>query len=233
MSGFVSSSSIGKKFFMSITGLFLVVFLLVHLTANLALLFGADAFNIVSHFMGTNPIIQVMQPILAIGFIVHIIYATILTLQNQKARGGDGYDKVVNSHQSSWASKNMYILGSVILAFLVLHILNFFWKIKVTGSPLLNEVNVDGEMMENAYALVVGLFNDASLGIMYSIVYMLGAIALGFHLTHGFWSAFQTLGMSNDKWRKRWTVVGYLFAFAVGGGFAIIPIFLMLFGVNI
>jgi len=231
MSGFVSSS-IGKKLFMSITGLFLVMFLLVHLTANLALLLGADAFNIVSHFMGTNPIIQIMQPFLALGFVAHIFYATILTLQNQKARGSESYNKTVNSHQSSWASKNMYILGSMVLAFLVLHLLNFFWKIKVTGSPLLNEVNVDGEMMENAYALVAGLFTDASLGMVYSAVYAIGAIALGFHLTHGFWSAFQTLGMSNDKWRKRWTVVGYLFAFAVGGGFAIIPIFLMLFGAN-
>ncbi len=231
MSGFVSSS-IGKKLFMSITGLFLVMFLLVHLTANLALLLGPDAFNIVSHFMGTNPIIQIMQPFLALGFIAHIFYATILTLQNQKARGSESYNKTVNSHQSSWASKNMYILGSMVLAFLVLHIFNFFWKIKVTGSPLLNEVEIDGEMMENAYALVVGLFTDASLGMVYSAVYALGAIALGFHLTHGFWSAFQTIGMSNDIWRKRWTVLGYMFAFAVGGGFAIIPIFLMLFGAN-
>lgn len=228
MSGFLSSS-IGKKFFMSITGLFLVVFLLVHLTANLALLFGPNAFNIVSHFMGTNPLIQIMQPILAAGFIVHIIYATFLTLQNQKARGNDGYAKVVNSHQSSWASKNMYILGSLVLTFLVLHILNFFWKIKVTGSPLLAEVEVNGEAMENAYALVAALFTDQKLGLVYSLVYIFGAIALAFHLTHGFWSAFQTLGMSNDIWRKRWTVLGYLFAFAVGGGFAIIPIFLMLF----
>jgi succinate dehydrogenase / fumarate reductase cytochrome b subunit len=231
MGGFLSSS-IGKKLIMSVTGLFLVTFLLVHLTANLALLLGDEAFNIVSHFMGTNPIIQVMQPALALGFIFHIIYASILTLQNQKARGSESYNRTVNSHQSSWASKNMYILGAMILSFLVLHIFNFFWKIKVTGSPLLNEVNVDGEMMENAYALVVGLFTDASLGMVYSAVYALGAIALGFHLTHGFWSAFQTIGMSNDIWRKRWTVLGYMFAFAVGGGFAIIPIFLMLFGAN-
>ena len=231
MGGFLSSS-IGKKLIMSVTGLFLITFLLVHLTANLALLFGAEAFNIVSHFMGTNPIIQVMQPALALGFIIHIIYASILTLQNQKARGSESYDKTVNSHQSSWASKNMYILGAMILSFLVLHIINFFWKIKVTDSPLLNEVPVNGEMMENAYALVVGLFKDPQLGMVYSAVYVLGAISLGLHLTHGFWSAFQTIGFSNVKWRKRLTVIGYLYAIAVAGGFAIIPIFLMLFGKN-
>ncbi len=215
---------------MSITGLFLVMFLLVHLTANLALLLGPDTFNIVSHFMGTNPIIQIMQPALAIGFILHIIYATVLTLQNQKARGTEGYSKVVNSHQSSFASKNMYILGGLVLSFLVLHIINFFWKIKVTGDPLLADVMIHGEEMENAYALVAGLFIDPNLGFIYSAVYAIAAIALGLHLTHGFWSAFQTIGFSNDVWRKRLTVVGYLFAMLVGGGFAIIPIFLMLFG---
>jgi succinate dehydrogenase / fumarate reductase cytochrome b subunit len=212
------------------------MFLPVHLTANLALLFGPDAFNTVSHFMATNPLIQLMQPALALGFILHIIYATVLTLQNQKARGSESYGKVVNSHQSSWASQNMYILGGLIFAFLVLHILNFFWKIKVTGSPLLTEVEVDGVMMENAYGLVAGLFMPSIAGTfayVYSAIYASAAILLGLHLTHGFWSAFQTIGFSNDLWRPRLTFVGYLFAIAVAGGFAIIPIFLMLFGQNL
>jgi succinate dehydrogenase / fumarate reductase cytochrome b subunit len=230
MSGFISSS-IGKKFFMSITGLFLIVFLLVHLIANLTLLFGPDAFNTASHFMGTNPLIQIMQPVLAIGFGLHILYATILTLQNQKARPSS-YAKVVNGHQSSWASKNMYILGAMVFSFLVLHIFNFFWKMKVTGSYLLNEVEVGGVHMENAYALVAGLFNPevaGSMAYIHVFVYVLAAIFLALHLTHGFWSAFQTIGFSNDAWRKRLTAVAYLFALLIGGGFSIIPIFLMLF----
>jgi succinate dehydrogenase / fumarate reductase cytochrome b subunit len=225
----VVSSSIGKKFFMSITGFFLVVFVAVHLTANLSLLFGPDAFNVVSNFMGTNPIIQIMQPVLALGFIVHIIYASVLTLQNQKARGSENYAKVVNSRQSSWASKNMYVLGGLVLVFLGLHLINFFWKLKVTGSPLLNEVEIDGVKMENAYALVVGLFKNGTLGYVYSGLYILGAILLGFHLSHGFWSAFQTIGWSNDKWRVRLTVIGNLYAVAIALGFAIIPIFLLMF----
>jgi len=226
MSGFLSSS-IGKKFFMSITGLFLVVFLLVHLIANLTLLFGADTFNIVVHFMDTNPIIQIMQPVLALGFILHIVYATILTIQNQRSRP-QSYSKVTAGHQSSWASRNMFILGATIFLFLVLHIINFFWKMKISGSPLLAEVDVDGVMMHNAYALVAGLFTDASMGLFYSIVYVVASIFLGLHLTHGFWSAFQTIGFSNDIWRKRLTTIGYLFAIIIGGGFSIIPIFLML-----
>lgn len=224
----VVSSSIGKKFFMSITGFFLVVFVAVHLTANLSLLFGPDAFNIVSNFMGTNPIIQIMQPVLAIGFIIHIIYASVLTLQNQKARK-QSYSMVTNSHQSSWASRNMYVLGGLVLVFLVLHLINFFWKLKFAGSPLLTEVDIDGVKMENAYALVAGLFNAGTIGYVYSGFYILGAILLGLHLSHGFWSAFQTIGWSNDKWRVRLTVLGNLYAIAIALGFAIIPIFLLMF----
>jgi len=139
------------------------------------------------------------------------------------------YAMVKNSHQSSWAAQNMYVLGGLVLIFLAIHLINFFWKLKVTGSPLLNEVVVDGETMENAYALVAGLFTAGTLGYVYSGLYILGAILLGFHLSHGFWSAFQTIGWSNDKWRVRLTVIGNLYAIAIALGFAIIPIFLLIF----
>ena len=228
MSGFLKSS-VGQKFMMSITGLFLIVFLLVHLTANLFLLAGSDAFNEASHFMGTNPVIQLMQPVLALGFILHIIYATILTLQNRNARPVS-YSKFEQGHSSSWASRNMYVLGFMILVFLIIHLINFFWKIKVAGSPLLAEVEVDGVMMENAYALVSGLFVDPQLGLIYSGLYILGAIALGLHLHHAFWSAFQTLGWSNNVWRKRLEVIGDVYAIIIAAGFSIIPLYFLIFG---
>jgi len=227
MSGFLKSS-VGQKFLMSITGLFLITFLAVHLTANLFLLGGSDAFNIVSHFMETNPIIQIMQPVLAIGFLIHIIYATILTIQNLKARP-QKYDKTVQSHSSTWASRNMFILGSLIGIFLVLHIMNFFWKMKMGGSELYTEIQVDGVKMHNAYALVAGLFTDASIGFVYSIIYVLGAIFLGLHLQHAFWSAFQTIGWSNNIWRKRLEIVGNIYALLIGGGFTIIPLYFLIF----
>jgi succinate dehydrogenase / fumarate reductase, cytochrome b subunit len=156
MSGFLKSS-IGQKFLMSITGLFLIVFLLVHLTANLFLLAGPDMYNIVTHFMDSNPIIQIMQPVLAIGFIVHILYALLLTLQNRKARP-EKYNKFEQGHSSTWASRNMFVLGSLIFIFLVMHLINFFWKMKFTGSDLYAEITVNGQVMHNAYALVTGLF---------------------------------------------------------------------------
>ena len=227
MSGFFKSS-VGQKFLMSITGLFLILFLVVHLTANLFLLAGSDMFNIVSHFMETNPIIQIMQPLLAIGFIIHIIYAIILTLQNRKARP-KAYAKFEQGHSSSWASRNMFVLGTLIAVFLVMHLINFFWKMKFTGDPLLTETNVDGVKMHNAYALVVGLFTDVDYGLIYSSFYVLGAIFLGLHLHHAFWSAFQTIGWSNKLWRKRLEVIGDIFAVVVAGGFTIIPLYFLIF----
>jgi succinate dehydrogenase / fumarate reductase cytochrome b subunit len=227
MSGFFKSS-VGQKFLMSITGLFLVIFLLVHLTANMFLLAGSDMYNIATHFMDTNPIIQIMQPILALGFIVHMIYASILTLQNQKARP-EKYNKFEQGHSSTWASRNMFVLGSLIFIFLVMHIINFFWKLKFSGSDLLAEVDVDGQKLENAYALVTGLFQDSGMGLIYSILYILGAFFLGLHLQHAFWSAFQTLGWSNTIWRKRLEIVGNIYALLIACGFAIIPLYFLIF----
>ena len=214
---------------MSITGLFLIVFLAVHLTANLFLLAGSDAFNTASHFMGTNPLIQVMQPVLALGFILHIIYASILTLQNRDARPVS-YNKFEQGHSSKWASRNMYVLGFMVMVFLIIHLINFFWKIKFAGSDLLKEVEVDGVMMENAYALVSGLFVDPQLGLVYSLLYILGAIALGLHLHHAFWSAFQTMGWSNKVWRRRLEVIGDIYAIVIAAGFSIIPLYFLIFG---
>ena len=134
------NSSIGKKFLMSLSGLFLISFLLVHLFVNSMILFDKSGvlFNNAAHFMGTNPIIRIVEPILAIGFILHIIYAGILTLTNQWARPV-GYNKQKSGNSSSWASRNMFILGSLIFIFLVIHVANFFWKVKFSGSELLDK----------------------------------------------------------------------------------------------
>ncbi len=219
MSNFLNSS-IGKKFLMSITGLFLITFLLVHLTMNLMILFDSsgELYNQAAHWMGTNPVIKIVEPVLAIGFILHIIYAGILTLQNQWARPV-GYDKQNLRKSSTWASRNMFVLGSVVLIFLVIHISNFFWKMKFSGSELLDQGATEG--VENAYLLVTTFFIE---WWWIDLVYILGAIALGLHLTHAFWAAFQTLGWSNTKWRKRLDIMGFLYTILVAGGFGLIPI---------
>jgi succinate dehydrogenase / fumarate reductase cytochrome b subunit len=230
MSVFIKSS-IGKKFFVSISGLFLIMFLLVHLTANLFLLGGSDAYNIATHFMETNIIIQIMQPLLAAGFLLHIIYAVVVELKNQFSRPIK-YKKFNQKESSTWASRNMIYLGIIIFVFLAVHLYNFFWKMKFAGDPLLAEVNVNGEIMHNAYALVVGLFTTdffAGSHYIFSGLYILGAIALGLHLHHGFWSAFQTLGWSNDLWRKRLTVLGDIVAIVIAAGFTILPLYFLIF----
>lgn len=207
---------------MSLSGLFLLSFLLVHLTVNSMILFDSsgDLFNRAAHFMSTNPIIRIVEPILAIGFILHIIYAVILTIHSLYTRPV-GYDTQKPGNNSSWPSRNMFVLGLVILTFLVIHIANFFWKIKFTGHDLLTEVTINGEHMENAYALVTSYFIEWWWIV---IVYLIGSIALGFHLYHAIWSAFQTLGWSNSIWRRRLTWFGLAVSVVIAGGFALIPL---------
>ncbi len=219
-------SSIGKKFLLSITGLFLVMFLFIHLTLNTLLLIddGGEMFNAAAHFMATNPFIKIIEPMLAIGFIIHIIWASTLTLQNQKARGKDRYASGNKTPDVTWASKNMYILGLVILSFLIVHIVQFWMKIKITGDPLLHHTTIDiagvDTQVENAYALV-----NHTFGILWVvIVYVIGSIGLAYHLSHSFWSALHTFGLSNTIWRKRWSVVGTIVALVIGIGFSLIAV---------
>lgn len=210
MSNFFTSS-IGKKFIMSITGLFLILFLCVHLTVNLLLLVSPEAFNAGCEFMAL-PVIKVIEPILALGFIIHIIWASVLTLQNQKARPTK-YALRNQSQNCTWASRNMYILGALVLAFLALHICTIWYNFKF------------GDITDH-YELVSSRLEQP----VYGIIYIIAAILLGLHLSHGFWSAFQTIGFSNQIWKKRLEYVAYFFAFVFGIGFSIIPLYFMIFG---
>ena len=195
-----------------------MMFLMVHLTINSLLLFGdGELFNEAANFMSSNPIMKVIEPILAIGFILHIIYASYLTLKNLMARP-QTY-KVASKTKVSWASKNMFILGGLILTFLVIHLANFFWKIKFGSIPV-----VEGTEIHDVYGLVAGLFKGYW---WYDVLYILGAIFLFLHLTHGFWSAFQSLGWDNKKWIYRLKTIAYIYAIIIGGGFALIPIYFL------
>lgn len=220
----IFNSSIGKKLIMSISGLFLMAFLLVHLIVNLMLLVGnGETFNRAAHFMATNPVIKVIEPLLAIGFIVHILYASIITLQNRKKRP-IGYLKTSSNGVTSWASKNMYILGGTVLIFLVIHIANFYWQLKFGEVATLSYDN-GLIQIKDTYSLVSGLFIAYW---WYDLIYVVGAILLGFHLSHGFWSAFQTVGWNNKIWVKRLEVVAYIYAIIIAIGFSIIPLYFLI-----
>ena len=225
MSSFLNAS-IGRKVFMSLTGIFLILFLIVHLTVNLFLTFDSTGklFNEAAHFMATNPFIRIMEPILALGFIIHIIWSGWITLVNMNARP-QGYavgDKVL----SWWApSKNMFILGSLILIFLVIHIMDFWVKMRFTGDPLLDKATGLEAGVHNSYELVSYLFINNRI---YDVLYILGSILLGFHLSHGFWSAFQTIGINNIVWLKRLKNVSIFFGYVFAIGFAAIPLYFII-----
>lgn len=214
------SSSIGKKLVMSISGLFLVLFLLVHLTINALLLVpdGGDLFNLAANFMALPIIKYGLQPVLALGFLVHIIYAAILTYQNNKARGNNRYASGNKTKEVMWASKNMFVLGLTMLAFMTVHLCDYWVPLQITHD--VQTVTIDGTEMHNTYALV-----NAAFGQSWRVaLYVIGALGLALHLTHGFWSAFQTIGWSNTIWRKRWTILGTVFAWFVGISFSLIAV---------
>lgn len=218
-------ASIGRKFLMSITGIFLLVFIAVHLSLNLLLVLddSGELFNLGAHFMATNPLIKIMEPLLGLGFLIHILWSFYLEFQNWKARPVK-FEKRTISGSSSWASRNMLILGALVLTFLVVHVINFFWVIKFNPESM-QTVHVNGTEMENTYLLVSGLFKSS---VLYGVFYILGGILLGIHLSHGFWSAFQTLGLSNKHWMKRWQLVGTLYAIIVAVGFSVIPLYFLI-----
>ena len=209
-------SSITKKLIMSISGLFLIVFMLLHMTINF--------FSVVDSIKGTYgaadglfqagcdfmalPFITVMVPVLAAGFLVHIIYAFILTAGNIQARGGyKRYAGGSKGKAESWASKNMLVLGFVVLGIVAFH-LNHFW-----AEMQLKEFM--GHHAETPYLLLNETFKNWWWGVLYIVWF----VALGLHLCHGFWSAFQTIGMSNKVWEKRLTYIGYAVVAVIVLGF--------------
>ena len=208
-------SSIGRKVIMSVTGLFLIFFLLFHASMNLVAVFSASGYNAVCDFLGTNPIVQFMVPVLALGFIIHIIYAAWLTLQNRRARGTDRY-AVTGRSDVSWASKNMFILGVIVLGLLGWHLTHFWAKMQLmewTGRP-----------SEEGFALVETTFSQWWVVVLY----LVWILVIWLHLSHGFWSAFQSLGINNALWYKRWKCIGIIFATIVCLMFAFVAIAFLL-----
>lgn len=219
MSNFLRAS-IGKKIIVSLSGLFLITFLTIHLTVNLFLLFGPEAYNKAAHFMATNPLIRVMEPMLAAGFLLHILLTILLTLANQRTRP-ENYHMLDQSEASTWSSRNMFVLGSLIFFFLVIHLSGFWVKMKFGE---MDYIEYAGVSMQDAYSLVTSKF----VIWWYVLVYIGGAIFLGYHLIHGFQSAFQTIGLNNQVWRKRWIMLGTIYSILIAAGFSIIPLYFLI-----
>lgn len=215
------SSSIGRKIIMAVTGLFLCSFLVVHLIGNFQLFKGDGglAFNTYSHFMSTNPMIRVAEIILVAGFGFHIYEALVLTRRNQSARGNQKYVVDHIGQNSDWKSRNMGVLGSVILVFLIVHLYNFYYRYHYEPLPF------DSQNNKNLYAVVMTSFQTW----WYVALYVLAQVALCYHLLHGFASGFQTLGLNHRKYTPVIKAVGYAFSIIVCAGFAAMPLYFFIF----
>ncbi len=205
---------------MSVTGLFLILFLTLHVTANLTILWGQEAYDAVTGFMGTNPLIQIMVPVLALGFVIHIGFSLILNLKNLKARGPVTYAGGIKTRGFRFdrrASQNMLVLGVIVLGFLILH-LSQFW-IKMQWQQL------SGGEPQNGYLLVTGYLGTPWVAICYIAWFA----ALWFHISHGFWSAFQTLGLNNRRLLPILHTVSVVYSSLLFGGFSTIVVWCMFF----
>lgn len=268
-------SSIGKKYWMALTGLFLCLFLVGHLIGNLQLIFGTDLqFNQYAYFMTSNPAVKVLSYLTYFSILFHAVDGIILTIQNKKARP-IGYAKNNASANSTAASRNMAVLGTLLLVFIVTHMCNFWAKMHFSEMPLQHQVMetpnpMTGEMMKTVvyntttggfiqedqvkmgaleikngkefyipqtdlkfaegykdlYKITVDFFKDPSFGLIATIGYVLAMAVLGFHLSHGFKSAFQSLGLNHPNYNKFINNFGTTFSIIVPLLFAIIPLYI-------
>ena len=217
------NSSIGRKLIMSISGLFLILFLLFHLCMNVAAVFSGEAYNMICGFLGANWYALLGTLVLAAGVVVHFAYAIMLTLQNRKARGNDRYALNARPKGVEWASQNMFVLGIIVIMGLILHFTQFWYNMMFAELA-----GFEGQFGPTDGAAFITFFFQGN--IVNTVLYLVWFAALWFHLTHGFWSAIQTLGWSNNLWMSRWECTSKWVATIICGAFAIITIIFYLNG---
>jgi len=216
-----SKSSIGRKVLMALSGFFLLFFLLQHFAINMLSVVNENSFNSVSHFMGTNPLVQfLLQPILIFGVIFHLIMGMYLEVQNSKARPAK-YQYSNAAANSSWMSRNMIITGIMVLLFLILHFYDF-WVHEIVVKY------VDGDMSGLNEARQFRYFEELQAKFVDPIrvaLYVIAFIFLSLHLLHGFQSAFQSVGFRHNKYTPTIKKLGTLYAIIVPLGFAFIAVY--------
>lgn len=212
------SSTLGRKLLMALTGLFLILFLVVHLAGNLQLLIPdqGQSFNIYAATMANNPLIRVVSIANFAFILIHVIYSIVLSQHNKKARPV-AYAVSKASTNSVWASRNMGILGTVILIFLLVHLKGFWYEFKFGVVPT---TSYDGVEYKDVFAII----SEAYSHIGYVVFYVISMGFLAFHLSHGFASAFQTLGLNHVKYSPLIKKVGLGFSILVPVLFALIPV---------
>lgn len=217
----LSNSSVGRKVVMSVTGIALVLFLTFHMAMNLVAIVSAEGYNLVCEFLGANWYALVATAGLAALFVIHIIYAFWLTMQNRAARGTERYAVVEKPKNVEWASQNMLVLGIIVILGLGLHLFNFWAKMQLPEiMHKMGNLAVDTTYVADGAHHIVNTFSNP----VYVVLYLIWLGALWFHLTHGFWSSMQSLGWNNKVWIERWKCVSNIYSTIVVFGFAIVVI---------
>ncbi len=220
MSGFLSSS-IARKVAMALSALFLIFFLIIHLAVNVTSMFSETLFNDLSHFMGTNPLVQfALQPVLIFGVVFHFVMGFVLELKNKKAKGIP-YAQYNGAANATWVSRNMIYSGLVILAFIVLHFVDF-WIPELNVKYIQGDVSGFLEGTQN-----FRYFEELQHKFVNPLrvaAYVISFVLLGLHLAHGFQSAFQSMGF-NNKYTKTVKAAGKAYSIAIPAGFIIVALF--------
>lgn len=201
----LTTSSIGRKVLMSLSGIALILFLTFHACMNVAAIFSGEAYNMICEFLGSNWYAVAGTLVLVALIAIHFVYAIILTLQNRKARGNNRYAVTDKPEKVEWASQNMFVLGVIVILGLLLHLANF-WA-NMMGAEFYNggeSLCPAGFEATDGAGLIGAVFGNP----LFAVIYLVWLAALWFHLSHGFWSALQTLGWNNKQWFCRWKLIG-------------------------
>ena len=208
------NSSIGRKVVMSVTGIALILFLTFHCCMNIVALFSGEAYNMICELLGANWYAVVATLGLAALAVIHIVFAFILTAQNRTARGQERYAVTDKPEKVEWASQNMLVLGIIILLGLLLHLFNFWYNMMFAELMGFSA----GHLPSDGFAFIIDTFGNP----VYVVLYVIWIVAIWFHLTHGFWSAMQTLGVSGKVWFCRWRVIGFIYVTLLMLGFLVV-----------
>lgn len=216
---FIVSSSIGRKLIMSITGAFLVLFVTFHALMNAVALISAEAYNWICAMLGANWYAIIGTLVIAAGVVIHLLYASWLTLQNLRARGSQRYAVTKKEEGVHWSSKNMYVLGLVVIGGLCIHLIHFWSKMQLVELMGGHENSLHIHPQDGA-AMIAYTFSK-----WYNVViYLVWFAAMWLHLTHGVWSMLQTVGWNNQKWLPRVKCISNIWATVVMALFAIVVI---------
>ena len=210
----LTKSSIGKKVVMSVTGIALILFLTFHAAMNVVALFSGDAYNEICELLGANWYAIVATMGLAALAVIHIVFAFLLTFENRKARGQSKYAVTARPEKVEWASQNMLVLGIIIFLGLLLHLFNFWYNM------MLAEIvgTMGAYSPSDGFAWIQETFSNP----VFVVLYVIWIVAIWFHLSHGFWSAIQTLGWSGKTWFCRWKIIGLVYVTLLMAAFLIV-----------